>query len=66
MGPGQGGSERLELQQRDLVPCTDELPHVDVPFRRVALCGPVLVGVGVVGVQDGEVEWDDLQIERKG
>lgn len=64
---GQGGSEGLELQQRDLVPRTGELAHVDVPVRRVALCGPVPVGVGVAGVQDGKVERDDLQsCARKG
>ena len=61
MGLRERGSESLELQLGYLVACTGELPHVHIPLRRVALCGPVLVGVRVVGVQDREVERDDLQ-----
>jgi hypothetical protein len=61
---GESGDESLQHELGNLVTPTDEFFHEDIPFRGVAVRGPVLVGVRVVGIQDSEVEGKYLGQEQ--
>lgn len=48
----------------ELVTSRDVFFHNDVPFCRVTLFGPILVGIRVGGVKYYAVEWDHLTVKQ--
>lgn len=57
---GKRSGQSFEHESSDFVRRDAELRHEEMPFCRVAFPGPVVVGVGIVSVERGALQGNDL------
>lgn len=56
----QRSGQSFEHESSNFVRRDAKLRHEEMPFCRVAFPGPVVVRIGIVGVERGALEGDDL------